>query len=571
MSYIALYRKYRSKNFDELVGQDAIKITLLNSLKNEKVSHAYLFCGPRGTGKTSVARLFAKALNCQQGQGNICNSCTDCEAINNGSHPDVIEIDAASNSGVDEVRNLIEKVRYTPIQGKKKVYIIDEVHMMTNSAFNALLKTIEEPPDYCVFILCTTEPYKLLPTILSRCQRYDFKKIADNDLKKLLTTVLAKEKVSCEPAALDLIVELSNGGARDSLSLLDQIISFSGNKIIEDNIITMFGLTTNREKVELLKAIHEKRTLDVLNTFESYIKRNVDLSRYVNEMLSLLKDALIYKKTNNQNLLSSSKLEDPIEASVLFSEKELLFYIDNMMKCQNEFKTTSNPSFLFEIYLLKMTNFLTETSEKVITKPVQSEPVIKKEPEIIKKHDEPIDEPIFKADYSEEIKVAPTPAPVVNQEPEEKAFNISKAKLDLPQVHLDGDTYSFDVETIIPLIVIAKKEERMTLAKVWNSLEDLLTDSDQGPYASLLLDSKPYLLTEHNLILICDYKQQAKKLNVIENQEGLAKIVKKLLGRKVCVYALNRDDSNALLTKYRNLEEISKLPLKKDIEDKKLF
>ena len=189
MAYQALYRKYRSSNFDELVGQEPIKQTLLNSLKLKKISHAYLFSGPRGTGKTSVARLFAKALNCEEGIGNICNKCSNCISVTEGSHPDVIEIDAASNSGVDEVRNLIEKVKYAPIKGRYKVYIIDEVHMMTNSAFNALLKTLEEPPSYCVFILCTTEPYKLLPTILSRCQRYEFKKISDSEIKKLLNHI----------------------------------------------------------------------------------------------------------------------------------------------------------------------------------------------------------------------------------------------------------------------------------------------------------------------------------------------------------------------------------------------
>ena len=292
MSYLALYRKYRSKNFDELVGQNAVKQTLVNSLKMQKISHAYLFSGPRGTGKTSVARLFAKALNCEEGLGHICNNCSSCYAISEGSHPDVIEIDAASNSGVDEVRDLIEKVKYAPIKGKYKVYIIDEVHMMTNSAFNALLKTLEEPPSYVVFILCTTEPYKLLPTILSRCQRYEFKKIGDADLKELIVRVLKEENLMASNDAINLIVELANGGARDALSILDQVISYSGNDIQEDDVINMFGLVSSEEKIRLLEDIRNKNTLRVLKSFEDFVSRSVDLSRLVNELLSLLKDSL---------------------------------------------------------------------------------------------------------------------------------------------------------------------------------------------------------------------------------------------------------------------------------------
>ena len=568
MSYLALYRKYRSKNFDELVGQEAIKQTLENSLKIQKISHAYLFSGPRGTGKTSVARLFAKALNCEKGNGEICNECSNCRAINEGSHPDVIEIDAASNSGVDEVRELIEKVKYAPIQGKYKVYIIDEVHMMTNSAFNALLKTLEEPPSYVVFILCTTEPYKLLPTILSRCQRYEFKKITDAELKKLITHVLKEEGVSATNDAINLIVELANGGARDSLSLLDQVISYAGSNIEEEDVIKMFGLVSSQDKIRLLENIKDGNTLKVLKTYDEFIIRNIDLSRLVNELLTLLKDSLVYLKTRDKSLITSSKEEDAKEIMLKFDESELLSYIDLLLKCQNEFKTTSDPNFLFEIYLLKLLKVGTSqevTVQKVetpIKKPVVTAPIPQEQTPVSANNT---------AKTQDFIKTNDVPEEKVNEVKPAASLKLKPSNTEFAVLETEGDIRQITMDELIKLTIISNRDERKMLSERWSALEQLINDPNEGPYASLLLDSRPYIVTNSNLILICDYKNTAKKINIISNQEGLNKLVKKVLGRKVCLYALNRDESTELIKKYRNLQELNHLPKKTEIEDTKLF
>ena len=226
MAYQALYRKYRPSNFDEVVGQTHIIQTLKNAIVQNRIAHAYLFCGPRGTGKTSIAKIFAKTLNCTNSQDAPCGICENCKMAANGSHPDIIEIDAASNNGVDEVRNLIDKVKYAPMQGKYKIYIIDEVHMMTSGAFNALLKTIEEPPAHVIFIFATTEPNKVLPTIISRCQRFDFNKVSVNDIKYRLSVVCKNEGIEIDQDGLTLIAQLADGGMRDALSILDQCVAY---------------------------------------------------------------------------------------------------------------------------------------------------------------------------------------------------------------------------------------------------------------------------------------------------------------------------------------------------------
>ena len=552
MSYKALYRKYRSQNFDELVGQEAIVKTLLNALKKGKISHAYLFSGPRGTGKTSVARLFAKALNCAEGVGHICNRCQSCLTISENKHPDVIEIDAASNSGVDEIRNLIEKVKYSPIEGQYKIYIIDEVHMMTTSAFNALLKTLEEPPSYVVFILCTTEPYKLLPTIISRCQRYEFKKIDEKDLTKLIKNVLSKEDINADEDSIRLVVELANGGARDALSLLDQIIAYSGNNIVSQDIEKIFGLTSATEKITLLKYIHANDTLNVLNKYQNFIARNVDVSRLVNELLNVLKDALIYLKTNNLELLTSTSLNSVKELASFLNESEINSYIDLLMECNKEFKISNNPLFTFEIYLLKLSSL--NNSKPEITKKEVVKEVINIQPQ-----KEIIEEKVEIAPKQEVKKTVVKPA-ILQKNP---------AEVDLKKINLDSSGLSNFIsdDNLIKLLSIAKKDLRTKIASLWPNLENYLDDKKYGPFATILMDSSLFAVTDKHIIIVNNYDIATKKVNVCKNQNSFSELIDKISGYKLFIYSLNRVRYIDIKSKFLNLQQVNKLPVCEDIDE----
>ncbi|MBQ5444719.1 MAG: DNA polymerase III subunit gamma/tau, partial [Erysipelotrichaceae bacterium] len=244
MAYQVLYRTYRPAKFSEVVGQEYIIKTLVNAIRNKKIAHAYLFAGPRGTGKTTIAKLFAKAINCDHFQGESCDNCPNCRAYLEGNHPDIIELDAASNNGVENVREIIEQVPYAPLLGKYKVYIIDEVHMLSASAFNALLKTLEEPPAHVIFILATTDPQKVIPTVLSRCQRYNFSKISTYEIKKRTCEILKAENIPYEEKAVEEIARMAEGGMRDALSILEQCLAYSPDSLKLEDVEQIFGLTS---------------------------------------------------------------------------------------------------------------------------------------------------------------------------------------------------------------------------------------------------------------------------------------------------------------------------------------
>ena len=567
MSYKALYNKYRSQTFDEIVGQQAIVQTLKNALELNKISHAYLFSGPRGTGKTSIARLFAKALNCEKGVGQQCNKCENCIQISEGEHPDVIEIDAASNSGVQEVRNLIEKVKYAPIKGRYKVYIIDEVHMMTNSAFNALLKTLEEPPEYVVFILCTTDPYKLLPTILSRCQRFEFKKIDNNDLKKLIVRVLTGENIKADLETVNLIVELANGGARDALSMLDQLIAYSGNEINLEDVHKVFGLTSMDEKLNLLKIISEKNTLKLLGVCDDFFKRNVDISRLIDELLIILKDCLVYSKVNSKKLLSFIDEDKAKSITSVFNDEQLYSMIDSLLRCQNEFKTTSNPNFIFQIYLLKMVEVKNETQSKEEihawasvdqkdASQLSNDKIISKN-----KKEESLKVEDSKPSSADELKNL---TPIFGKEQTEKK------KEEKSPIAISGESYEISNDTLIKIMVLGNKSFREEIMKRWSYLDLLKNDLELGPFAMLLKDGTPYVVTPDIMIIRFNFESEATRCNVKVNQEKLEKVMEKIVGKKLFIYGINRKILNDLTHEFINLKQVNKLPKSEDIGEIKI-
>lgn len=531
MSYRALYRKYRPLTFEEVAGQTQIVQTLKNALKENKIAHAYLFAGPRGTGKTTMARLLAKALNCQSGFGHQCNKCESCLAINEGTHPDVIEIDAASNRGIDDIRDLISKIKYSPVLGKYKVYIIDEVHMMTTEAFNALLKTLEEPPANVVFILATTEPYKLMPTILSRVQRYDFDKVSDENILEKVKDILVKENVAFEEDALKEIISLADGGVRDTLSMVDQAIVYSDMNITMSSVEELFALTSKDDKLKLLLAIQNKDVAKLNVLLDGFISRGVDIRRLTSDLLLMLKDLLIYKLTKNADLIHYISKTDCEKLS--FKTKEINGFIDVLIALTNQFKTINNPRSLFEISLLKMVS-LNQQEQVEIVKPVVS---VNKEP-------------------TKAAETLNTGLNIINN----ADFSSIKEIVD------DGHKIEFTNEDILNIMVQANKEYKNKLNQNKSVLDRLLTIPNVGKYVQVLKSSDAAIVSLNAIIYVSRFSDNVNKINLKENQIAFGKIHQAMLGHQVIIIALNFDKYQEMINKFKNLSQLSKLPAPHKIE-----
>ena len=550
MAYKALYRTYRPSTFEEVAGQKHIVKTLKNALATNKIAHAYLFCGPRGTGKTSMAKLLAKALNCEEGLGHQCNHCSNCLAVSDGSHPDVIEIDAASNNGVDEVRDLIEKVKYSPIKGRYKVYIIDEVHMMTSGAFNALLKTLEEPPAHVVFILATTEAHKVLPTIVSRCQRYDFSKVDDEDIIKRLKEIFAKENITYEEDALKSITTLADGGVRDALSIADQVIAYSGSNISEKDVEDLFGLASIEEKVDFLSNINEQNTKYVLEKMNKFIEAGVDIKRLTTDMLDILKDVIIYKNTTDVSLLVKLKENQVKDFSNKIANKKVLEMINILLDAQSNYKFVNNIRTLFEITLLKLLNISSTIN-------VNNEPIKNTNENSLNNTSK--ETKVEEKQVQTNINSIPT-QPVAKQNETSTKILDDNNSLNQIQVATMGERNQLTQDDLIKIMVTGNKEMKMALISKWKSLEDYKLHPTLGKFATLLLNGKPYVMNEKVLVLDYQFANEAEKVNLIANQNKLCEVVKLISGVQTKIYALSRNESYDASRTFMELRQLSKLP-----------
>jgi DNA polymerase-3 subunit gamma/tau len=357
MEHLALYRAWRPQTFQDMVGQQHIVQTLQNAIRENRLSHAYLFSGPRGTGKTSAAKILAKAVNCEHGPSpEPCNECSQCERITSGSVMDVVEIDAASNRGVEEIRDIRDKVKYSPTEVRRKVYIIDEVHMLTTEAFNALLKTLEEPPGHVMFVLATTEPHRLPPTIISRCQRFDFRRVSLEEQAGHLREICTGEKIAAEEEALRYIARLSDGGMRDAISLLDQISSFTGGQVTLQQAIEATGGLPSEQFARLAIAVREKDAAKVLHEIDGMMKAGKSADKCLEQLMHYFRDLLLAQLAPDAGD-SSGRVADPKELKEMsngFSRERLFAIIDLLNRYQSEMKYAAHPQTMFEIALLKL-------------------------------------------------------------------------------------------------------------------------------------------------------------------------------------------------------------------------
>lgn len=540
--YQALYRKYRPKTLDDICGQDVIVKIIKNSIINNQINHAYLFAGPRGTGKTSIAKIFAKIINCEHPVD--CKPCGKCISCTQENNSDIIEIDAASNNGIDEIRELRNKVNLLPAYGKYKVYIIDEVHMLTQGAFNALLKTLEEPPAHVIFILATTDPHKVIETILSRCQRLDFKKICDDAIVENLDKIAKKENIDIDKEALYEIAKLADGGMRDSVGMLDQARAYTEGKITVNDIHDINGTLTEKDLSELLENILDNKLDEILEKIDNYNDKGKNFVKLIEEFINFVRNTILYKEAPNYFKERIQNVENYKNISKKITVKELFSIIEILNKYSFEMKNNNNSKLLFELSFIKI---ISEKNKKnveniqeisnnfpkipsPITKKAENVPKIDKN---VEKQEKSVEKSEIKQTSYDEKANIHSLTQQNNQKNILQKTNSSNTSLKaniekIKQIRIDNTLARFS------------KQEVRNITPSLELLNDLLLDPEYSHAASIILDGTLKAASPDNLIFVFKTKRLSDLFN--ENLIIIEETIEKILNKKYNLIATDFDE-----------------------------
>lgn len=515
MSYQALYRVWRPQRFDELVGQQLITTTLKNAIITKQISHAYLFAGPRGTGKTSAAKIFAKAVNCHHQQdGEPCNKCEICKAITAGRLNDVIEIDAASNNSVEEIRDIRDKVKYAPTQADYKVYIIDEVHMLSTGAFNALLKTLEEPPANVIFILATTEPHKIPLTIISRVQRFDFRRISPQDAFERMKYILDQKKVTYEEKALWVIANAAEGGMRDALSILDQVLSFSDNHVKLDDALLVTGSVAKKQLTNYFNAVAAGNSGAALNSLADLLAAGKDGHRLIEDLITLIRDLLLYHESAELLKVEQTGLTDEQLAAMVkeVTANQLYAMIDILNDTEQEMRFTTHPNVYLEVMTVKL-------SQVHDGQPIaQQTPATNVDDAEVSRLKQEVGQ------LQQEIDQLKNHQPVVQQQS-------PAAKPKRPIHHQNSKGRQFNIHQIYPILEKASRQNLDKVTDMWPDMMSMLQPIDQG----LVGFTKPVAACDDGVVLSFEKAFLLERANDSSLADSISQCFSKLTGTNFAV------------------------------------